>query len=62
MTWAEILSGEGVVRAPCCTPQSWVSHWEDKSLWLVRGPVDLTEGLREAWTPLRRSTHTLAYF
>ena len=36
-------------------------HWEDKSPRLVETLVGLTGGLWEAWTPLMRSMHTLAY-
>ena len=37
-----------------------VQHREDKPACLVGGPVALTGGLWEAWTPLVKSAQTLA--
>ena len=39
---------------------SGVRQREDETPWLVGGLVVLTEGLREAWTPLMRSVGMLA--
>lgn len=42
-------------------PSLSVQNWEDESIWPVGGQVELTGGLWEAWTLLKRSMYMLAY-
>lgn len=45
------------MRTTIGSPSPGILHREDKPPWLLEGPLGLTGGLGEAWTPLLRNMH-----